>query len=70
MLTKHQHASLEITVDVVLLLCEATKIVMSCPHLKVTSCSVAPACGEHKRTQHCSTFSDCTLLHAKIKLHT
>lgn len=35
-LTKHQHASLEFIVDVVLLLWVATKIVMSCPHLTVT----------------------------------
>ncbi len=45
MLTKHQHASLEFIVDVVVLLWVATKIVMSCPHPTVTGSTGAPVCG-------------------------
>lgn len=43
-LTKHQHASLDCIVDVVLLLWVATKIVMSCLHLIVISSTGPPVC--------------------------
>ena len=62
MLTKQQHASLEFIVDVVVLLWVATKIVMSCPHLRVTSSTGAPVCGRalHKTIQYPPDLNDPT----------
>lgn len=66
---KHQHASLEFIVNVVLLLWVATTIVMSCPHLTVGSSCRAPACGRGEGgflTKECDTrliFNDAALFH-------
>lgn len=46
---------IRVIVDVVLLLWVATKIVMSCPHLTVTSSSGAPACGRGCFTKEYNT---------------
>lgn len=68
---KHQHASLEFIVNVVLLLWVVTTIVMSCPHLTVGSSCRAPACGKGgfltKERDTRLIFNDATLFHLTSK---